>query len=167
MSEYVEEAQEVFQPPVHYAVIGPDGHSIMQTGDCPAYLLDLQGGDLLSVEAPLGVSDVSHFWDGAEFVPYPERPGRWAVFDFSARVWTDPRDAAALAAERAEAFVGLRLARDRLLAACDWTQMPDNALTADQREAWRVYRQALRDVPESCTDPGSPIWPDPPYESTS
>lgn len=31
----------------------------------------------------------------------------------------------------------------------DWTQVTDNSLTDEQREAWRVYRQQLRDLPSS------------------
>ena len=31
----------------------------------------------------------------------------------------------------------------------DWTQVTDNSLTDEQREAWRFYRQQLRDLPSS------------------
>lgn len=51
----------------------------------------------------------------------------------------------------------LRRERDRLLAASDYTQMPDAPLTAAQRNAWRSYRQSLRDLP--ATDPTSLVWP--------
>ncbi|MDS9468218.1 tail fiber assembly protein [Paracoccus sp. MBLB3053] len=149
-------------PVLHYAVIAPDGHCILQTGTCPADMIELQGGELLSLEAPEDVTDGTHYWDGEAFAAYPARPGPWAAFDFAARTWTDPRSAADLAAERAEAFTILRIARDRRLAACDWTQVPDNALSEAEREAWRVYRQALRDVPEMTSDPASPTWPVPP-----
>lgn len=44
----------------------------------------------------------------------------------------------------------LRLERDKLLRESDWTQMvSDIPLTEAQKEAWRVYRQALRDLPET------------------
>lgn len=45
-----------------------------------------------------------------------------------------------------------RAHRNALLAASDWTQMPDAPVDA---EAWRKYRQTLRDHPLD----GSP-WPD-------
>ena len=45
-----------------------------------------------------------------------------------------------------------RLQRDQLLAASDWTQLPDVPLAT--KEAWATYRQALRDLPEH------PNWPD-------
>ena len=50
----------------------------------------------------------------------------------------------------------LRSRRDGLLFACDWTQLPDAPLTEAQRTAWRTYRQALRDVPETGIWPNSP-----------
>jgi hypothetical protein len=44
----------------------------------------------------------------------------------------------------------IRYQRDQLLLACDWTQIADS--TAD-KTAWATYRQALRDLPASNTDP--------------
>lgn len=40
----------------------------------------------------------------------------------------------------------LRFDRNRLLSESDWTQLPDVALTADQVNECRVYRQELRDL---------------------
>jgi len=56
----------------------------------------------------------------------------------------------------------MRRQRDRLLAASDWTQMPDSPLTDEQRAAWATYRQALRDAPANWTP--APTWdaPEPP-----
>ncbi len=36
--------------------------------------------------------------------------------------------------------------RDKLLAKCDWTQMPDAPLTIEKKQEWATYRQALRDI---------------------
>ena len=55
-----------------------------------------------------------------------------------------------------EAGDALRVRRDDLLFACDWTQLPDAPLTDAQKAEWRVYRQALRDVPETGIWPHSP-----------
>lgn len=55
-----------------------------------------------------------------------------------------------------EARDALRVRRDDLLFACDWTQLPDAPLTDAQKAEWRVYRQALRDVPETGIWPNSP-----------
>jgi hypothetical protein len=53
----------------------------------------------------------------------------------------------------------IRAQRDALLAQSDWTQMPD--VTLSTKEAWAVYRQALRDITQQ-TDPHNIIWPTPP-----
>jgi len=49
--------------------------------------------------------------------------------------------------------------RDGLIASCDWTQIADAPLTADQRAAWVTYRQALRDVPAQAGFPDTIDWP--------
>ena len=55
-----------------------------------------------------------------------------------------------------------RSERDGLLATSDWTQMPDSPLTDEKKAEWAIYRQALRDLPSSTTDPSNPTWPDKP-----
>jgi hypothetical protein len=56
----------------------------------------------------------------------------------------------------------MRALRNRRLAASDWTQLPDNGLTDEQRAAWATYRQQLRDAPANWTP--APTWdaPEPP-----
>ena len=66
-------------------------------------------------------------------------------------LWPSVRDA--------EAWHRVRAERDALLTASDWTQMPDNALDAPTIAAWAVYRQALRDIPQTQADPDSVVWP--------
>ena len=49
--------------------------------------------------------------------------------------------------------------RNKLLASSDWTQFTDSPLSTELKEAWVVYRQALRDITEQ---PGFPVdieWP--------
>ena len=53
----------------------------------------------------------------------------------------------------------LRAERDRRLAESDWTVLSD---TPTSTAAWKVYRQALRDLPANTTDPFQPVWPTPP-----
>ena len=45
-----------------------------------------------------------------------------------------------------------RETRNELLAASDWTQMPDSPLTDSKKQEWATYRQELRDLPSSYTD---------------
>jgi len=56
----------------------------------------------------------------------------------------------------------VRTQRNALLAACDWTQVADAAIAAENVAAWVTYRQALRAVPQTQTDPYAIVWPTPP-----
>jgi len=52
-----------------------------------------------------------------------------------------------------------RQERDRLLSETDWTMMPDAPV---DQQAWRDYRQALRDVPKQPGFPHEIDWPERP-----
>lgn len=54
---------------------------------------------------------------------------------------------------------GCRHHRNRLLAASDWTQLPDAPV---DRQAWADYRQALRDFPATWTPGPTVTFPDAP-----
>jgi hypothetical protein len=69
-----------------------------------------------------------------------------AVTEFVPYVPTQEEKAAAIRAER-----------DSLLAATDWTQLPD--VPEAIREAYAVYRQALRDIPQQSGFPDVVEWP--------
>ena len=53
-----------------------------------------------------------------------------------------------------------RAQRDKLLEDTDWTQVLDAPIDATTREAYRAYRQALRDIPEQEGFPESITWPE-------
>jgi hypothetical protein len=53
----------------------------------------------------------------------------------------------------------LRSRRAVLLSNCDWTQLADAPVDAEE---WATYRQELRDLPANTTDPFNPAWPDTP-----
>lgn len=53
----------------------------------------------------------------------------------------------------------VRVTRNELISACDWTQANDSPLTAEQKAAWAEYRQALRDIPDVYDDI---VWPEKP-----
>ena len=59
----------------------------------------------------------------------------------------------------AAAWQALKTERNLALQASDWTQVPDAPV---DQAAWAAYRQALRDLPSSTTDPRNPVWPEPP-----
>jgi hypothetical protein len=61
--------------------------------------------------------------------------------------------------ERGRVAYGVRFKRNELLKASDWTQIAD--ATVD-KQAWLIYRQALRDVTAQAGFPFDIIWPDTP-----
>lgn len=56
----------------------------------------------------------------------------------------------------------LRPERDRRLADCDWTMIADAPLSTDERDAWKAYRQQLRELPSAQPDASAVVWPTPP-----
>lgn len=60
----------------------------------------------------------------------------------------------------AECAVRMRYKRNQLIAASDWTQLPDIPPTT--KALWEPYRQALRDVTDQSGFPHNVIWPTPP-----
>lgn len=143
-----------------FAVIRQDTGQIVRTGRTDIDALPLLADpEVYDVEAPVpaGISEETHYWDGSGFAPLPLRPASWAVWTGAA--WIDPRTPADLKAETHASWSRLRAERDRRLAATDWTQFPDAPLTDEQRDAWRDYRQALRDLTDTIQDPAAPEWP--------
>lgn len=59
-----------------------------------------------------------------------------------------------------EAGVLVRGQRNHILVSSDWTQLPD--VPEKLKEKYRVYRQALRDVPEQEGFPFDVKWPEVP-----
>ena len=82
----------------------------------------------------------------------PPKPSEHHVFDYATKQWVDQRTPET-------EWPLVRAERDRRLLASDWTQLPDVPLTT--KEAWAVYRQALRDITEQ-PDPFNIVWPEPP-----
>jgi Phage tail assembly chaperone protein len=77
--------------------------------------------------------------------------GKWftkysvADMDDEAKAAMDTQQAASMRAER-----------NRRIAECDWTQLPDSPVDKD---AWAAYRQTLRDIPKSEGFPWDISWP--------
>lgn len=55
--------------------------------------------------------------------------------------------------------IDARQKRDSLISETDWTVLADAPLTTAQKNAWKAYRQALRDVPSQSGFPDSITWP--------
>jgi hypothetical protein len=59
----------------------------------------------------------------------------------------------------------IRQRRNAGLQQSDWTQVNDVNLTTVEIDAWKAYRQALRDLPAQEGFPSNVIWPLPPNSS--
>lgn len=55
----------------------------------------------------------------------------------------------------------IREKRNRLLFACDWTQLSDSPLSVEKKEEWAIYRQELRDI-TNYASPDQVVWPNEP-----
>lgn len=53
----------------------------------------------------------------------------------------------------------IRIFRNELLAKSDWTILSDSPV---DKTAWTTYRQQLRDLPSTVSDPSKIIFPNPP-----
>jgi hypothetical protein len=61
-------------------------------------------------------------------------------------------------AAKDSAMVQIRNQRNQLLKDCDWTQIAD--CTIPKKSEWTTYRQTLRDLPSTVTDPRTfADWP--------
>ena len=58
-------------------------------------------------------------------------------------------------------WTNIRARRNIELNESDWTQISDSPLTAEKKEEFRVYRQALRDITEYAS-PYDVVWPEKP-----
>ena len=83
-----------------------------------------------------------------------EVDGQW--FTHYIAVTPDDDQKAAMDATQA---ASVRAERNRRLADCDWTQLPDAPV---DRAEWATYRQALRDVSSQPGFPWSVEWPSQP-----
>lgn len=78
------------------------------------------------------------------------------------RVWTQEEIDARKERLRPMMWNNIREQRNKLLQESDIKLLPDiwAALTEEKRNEWIAYRQALRDLPSTITDPFEPYdWP--------
>ena len=94
----------------------------------------------------------NYYIENSNLVAIPEAPNSSYSFDIDKKQWVDNRTLVSSGAR----WELVKTQRIKLLAESDWTQMPDVALS--NKEAWAVYRQALRDITNQ-TDPFNITWP--------
>ena len=59
----------------------------------------------------------------------------------------------------AQPWKKLREERNKRLTECDWVTLRSVATDTSIPDEWKVYMQALRDLPANTTDPENPVWP--------
>jgi hypothetical protein len=97
--------------------------------------------------------------------------GQWFTHYIAGPVfqdYTDPDGVVHTAAEQYEAYCfakddeqgkNIRAERNRRLAECDWTQLPDAPV---DKSVWSAYRQELRDITNQPGFPWEITWPEKP-----
>lgn len=115
--------------------------------------------DTLRTVIPKNVAILSLDPD-AKFTSFDELDGKGEQIIWDSDNAKDQPTDDAIAAEQArllalEPLRMLRRNRDVLLAETDW--MANSDLTMS--DAWKTYRQALRDMPATESDPSNPTWP--------
>jgi hypothetical protein len=93
--------------------------------------------------------DKSYYLESGVLTEIPSSPGPTYEFDYITNTWQDTRT-------QEQMWQEVRLNREVLLKASDWTQLPDVQFTT--KEAWAIYRQALRDITNQ-SDPYNIVWP--------
>lgn len=83
---------------------------------------------------------------------------QWSVVEF-----TDEEKAIVIA----EIKTQIRTQRTMQLYDTDWSQIADNQISDELREKFRVFRQALRDIPNQAGFPMDIVWPEHPQAPSS
>jgi hypothetical protein len=123
-----------------------------------------------NVSFPAQISDET----AADFGVYPVTPAEQPAPDHTLNFdriavlrdgtwfeeWTSTPATPEEIAERTTAQAqGMRYERNELLARCDWTQLTDSPLDADDKAAWALYRETLRMIPQQTGFPWNVNWP--------
>lgn len=142
---------------IEFMQVASSGEIVMH-GECPDDQLSVQkmdGLELIEGEGEVG----KHYydWKTRQIREIPPAPNSFCHFDHETKQWAVNKDSA---------LRTLREQRDRLLTQSDWVLLDDVPISESKRSAWRAYRQALRDMPQS-TDFENVVWPTKPSDQES
>jgi hypothetical protein len=130
--------------PLYYTVLNINGEIIFsQVTQDPEYLIG-EGQRLVADQTP-DYDSLTQYIVRVEPVPEGQDYVEYQIVDIS---YTDQ-----------ELVEQAKNKRKFLFLECDWTQLPDAQLTTVQVDAWKVYRQALRDITDQPDYPRTIIWP--------
>lgn len=121
---------------MNFTVYNKDTGQILRTGSCPPdqFAIQAQSNEIVEGIYP----DNEYYWDNG-FQPMPTKPEGFYEFDYTTKQWVLSKD------QTINSNKGIR---NSLLLQSDWTQLPDVDLTTAEKDRWKVYRQALRDMTE-------------------
>ena len=117
-------------------------------------------GGLLAKHLPpdtdWGTAIETYIYKDGAWTTRPIRPGPFYIWTEDG--WTK---------NTTESSANIKNIRNSKLYDSDWTQLPDVPLSDSKRQEWKIYRQALRDFPDtldlnSINSISDVVWPTPP-----
>ena len=132
----------VFATQIHdfYEFAAPDGMTIIE--------VDAETYDRVSPT----VGQLKFRVDGEDFIPIPDQPSEYHVWDWTTHTWKQDR-ALAEKAVRAKRAMLLSNTVDKINAV-RWAAMSES-----ERATWDAYRTALLDITDQAGFPFDVIWP--------
>ena len=76
------------------------------------------------------------YWNG-KWIKKPKKESEFHMWNATGKLWQLDEDSLIIASKGK---------RNIMLQQSDWTQLPDVSLTEDQKNAWRKYRESLRNM---------------------
>jgi hypothetical protein len=128
-------------------IVFSDSGQILRTGACADQDFGMQGEYVLEGVA----NDATQYVQNGVVVNMPAKPDGAYYFDYTTKQWVQDQSAQENT---------VKAQRNQLLQQSDWTQLSD--ISAETKEAWAVYRQALRDITDQPGYPFNIVWPTPP-----
>ena len=100
--------------------------------------------DNLLIEVP--PKTALDYWDGNDWVTPPEQPDMFHIFDYSARLWIDPRS---LYERKTQKWDEIKAQRDQL--EFGGFEYKDNFYDSDQVSQGRIMGAAIAGIPQTWT----------------
>ena len=149
-----------------FAIVKEDGQviSVVSPGrDSDYYDGQDLGNNLTAYEISSQLDQATflhnNYRKNGEWKTKPPRPGEYYFWNLEAENWIFDSNTP---------YSILREERDGRLFRSDWTQLSDAPLTESKKQEWSVYRQELRDLPQTypnLTSLEEVIWPQEPSNS--
>ena len=86
----------------------------------------------------------------------------WQIYTGSIRDIIDSIDPKAEFETAFSSMDEVRQGRDKLITETDWTQTLDCPLSDEKKAEFLAYRQTLRDIPQTYSNPDDVVWPSKP-----